>query len=334
MRLLFKLFLLTILAATIAWWDAGRLIKAPLPLTQPLSFDIEAGSSLQRVLQDMDEQGLLPAARLGLYLRLKARLEGNSAAVKAGEYSLQPGMNVDQALALFFAGKTRLHDLRIVEGWTFAQAMIAVRSHPMLRQTLPVTASADEVMAAIGAPGQHPEGRLFPDTYHFPKGTSDVAFLRRAHSAMAQELERAWAQREPDLPYATPDEALTMASIVEKETGVPEERAQIAGVFVRRLRLGMRLQTDPTVIYGIGQGFDGNIRRNDLIADTPYNTYTRDGLPPTPICLPGRAAIEAALHPQPGTSIFFVSRGDGSHQFSDTLEQHNAAVRRYQLGKP
>ena len=186
-------------------------------------------------------------------------------------------------------------------------------------------------MARHGHPDEHPEGRFLPETYQFPRGSTDLEFLRRAYLGMEQALAEAWERRAKDLPLDSPYEALILASIVEKETGLASERARIAGVFVRRLKRGMRLQTDPTVIYGLGEGFDGNLRRKDLRTDTAYNTYTRQGLPPTPICLPGLDAIEAVLHPDEGNSLYFVARGDGSHEFSDTLKAHNRAVRKYQL---
>jgi UPF0755 protein len=219
-----------------------------------------------------------------------------------------------------------------VEGWTFRQLLSALRRHEAVRDTLDGL-SDEAIMARLGYPGKHPEGRFLPETYQFPRGTSDLEFLRRAYDGMQRALAAAWQGRAEDLPLDSPHEALVLASIVEKETGLASERARIAGVFVRRLRRGMRLQTDPTVIYGLGEAFDGNLRRRDLAADTPYNTYTRAGLPPTPICLPGKAAIEAVMHPAHGTSLYFVARGDGSHQFSDTLEAHNRAVQKYQLNR-
>jgi UPF0755 protein len=233
-------------------------------------------------------------------------------------------------IALLVSGKVLLHELRLVEGWTFAQALQAVRGNPVLQHTL-TDYTPRAVMTALGKPELHPEGRFYPDTYKFARGTSDLAFLQRAFTAMEQVLAAEWAQRSQEVPYRNADEALIMASIVERETGAPGERAEIAGVFVRRLQKRMRLQTDPSVIYGLGASFDGNLRRRDLLSDTPYNTYTRAGLPPTPICLPGRAAIHAALHPAAGETLYFVSRGDGSHQFSETIAEHNAAVRKYQL---
>ncbi len=333
MRTFFTLLLLAVLGSGLVGWDASRLLQAPLPLSQTESLEVSTGSSLTTVLAGLQERGIVQPPRLALYLRLYARFTGVSGRIKAGEYALQPGLNPLDLLALMVEGKTRLHDLRLTEGWTFAQAVKLMRAHPAIRQTQP-EATSEELMAAIGRAGVHPEGRLFPDTYHFPRGTTDIDFLRRAADALDKALAQEWEAREADLPYATPEEALIMASIIEKETGAAFERPQIGGVFVRRMRMGMRLQTDPTIIYGLGEAFDGNLRRVDLVTDNPYNSYTRDGLPPSPICLPSRAAINAALHPAPGTSIYFVSKGDGTHQFSDSLQEHSAAVRRYQLGRP
>lgn len=307
----------------------GQLYE-PLPIAPGYLVEVPRGSNLAGVLAQWQQEGVLRSSRQRAYLSAYARLTGQARAIKAGEYELQPGMRAVDLTALLVSGRVVLHELRFVEGWRFDEALAALRRHVAIRQTLP-EAGAAELMAAIGQAGLHPEGRFYPDTYRFPRGTTDVAFLERAFAAMAAVLDEEWASRAADLPYRSPDEALTMASIVERETGVAGERAEIAGVFVRRLRLGMRLQTDPTVIYGLGSAFDGNLRKRDLLADTPYNTYTRRGLPPTPICLPGRAAIHAALHPAGGKSLYFVSRGDGSHQFSETLSEHDAAVRKYQL---
>src|SRR5690606_715707 len=228
------------------------------------------------------------------------------------------------------AGRVMQHTLTIVEGWTLRQILDAVERHPMLVRTLDTT-DPRRVMAAIGYPGHFAEGRFFPDTYHFPAGTTDVEFLRRAVDRMHAVLEEEWAQRDVGLPYASAYEALIVASLVERETAVPEEREQVAGVFVRRLQKNMKLQTDPTVIYALGEAFDGNIRRRELAIDSPFNTYRYAGLPPTPIGSPGRAAIRAALHPAPGEALYFVSRGDGTHEFTASLEKHNRAVRKYQL---
>lgn len=328
---LVTLILIFAVAAGLLYRDMRTQLEMPLNLQAQTDFVIEPGQSLQGVLARFVANGWLPSPRSAEYLRLRARLEPQLAAIRAGEYRLQPGMTAPMALALFVSGRTLVHSVRLIEGWTFAQALDAIRAHPKLRATQD-GADAARVMAVLGAAGVPAEGQFFPDTYQFSAGTTDLAVLRQAYQAMQTTLAQVWAQRDPDLPYATALQALTMASIIEKETGAPQERAQIAGVFVRRLRLGMRLQTDPTVIYGLGAAFDGNLRRVDLQTDTPYNTYTRSGLPPTPICLPGRAALDAAMHPAVGDSLFFVARGDGTHEFSANLADHEAAVRRYQLG--
>ena len=312
--------------------DVKRELASPLAIASPTSFEIAPGSSLPKVLAAARERGLFGSGRQAQYLGVLARIEGTAGAIKAGEYRLEPGLKPRELLALWVSGKTVLQELQLIEGWRFVDAVKLVRAAPTLNHTLPENLDAAALMTALGRPGQLPEGRLFPDTYRFTKGMTDVAFLRNALAAQDKVLAEEWAQRAPNLPYDAPEQALTMASIIEKETGVAAERPQIAGVFVRRLQLGMRLQTDPTVIYGIGDAYDGNIRSKDLVTDTPYNTYTRDGLPPTPICLPGREAIRAALHPADGDALYFVAKGDGTHHFSATLSEHNFAVKRYQLG--
>jgi UPF0755 protein len=268
--------------------------------------------------------------RPALYLEILARLDGSARRIRAGEYRLPAGMAPDALLALLVSGQVLQYPLTIVEGWSVRDLLSNLRNDPILLQTLEGLDGA-EIMVRLGRPDMHPEGRFLPDTYHFPRGATDLAFLQRAMQAMDSVLAAEWERRAPGLPLETPEQALVLASIVEKETSLAEERARVAGVFVRRLQIGMRLQTDPTVIYGLGEGFDGNLRRRDLQADTDYNTYTRSGLPPTPIALPGRAAIHASLHPAAGDELYFVARGDGSHHFSRTLSEHNAAVRRYQL---
>ena len=330
LKILFLLLLLALAGAYALTLDARRVLELPLALERAHSFEIAAGDNLGTVLRALQARGMTRHPRLATYLGIYARLTGLAGEIKAGEYELAPGMSGLDALRLFVSGKVLLHELRLLEGWTTAQALAAVAADAHLQHTLDLTDAAG-VMQAIGQSGLHPEGRLFPDTYRFPRGTTDVAFLRRARGAMQEVLQGEWQRRAADLPYRTPDEALVMASIVEKETGVAAERALIAGVFVNRLRIGMRLQTDPTVIYGMGSRYSGNIRRSDLTADTPYNTYTRAGLPPTPICLAGRAAIRAALNPDPTRALYFVARGDGSHSFSETLEAHNAAVHKFQI---
>lgn len=294
-------------------------------------YTIPSGASLRWIAQNLAQRSILPHAS---HLVWYARWSGKGQSIKTGEYELVPGTTAPQLLDQFVAGKVVQHALALVEGWTFRQMLDAINAHEALDHRL-VGLPDDEIMARIGHPGEHPEGRFLPDTYHFPRGTTDIAFLQRAYTAMQRYLEKEWDGRRADgLPFASPYEALILASIVEKETAVPAERFEIAGVFVRRLRLGMRLQTDPTVIYGMGAGFDGNLRRQDLVRDTPYNTYARSGLPPTPIAMPGAASIHAVLHPADGTALYFVARGDGSHYFSSTLEEHNGAVAKYQLRKP
>jgi UPF0755 protein len=332
-RTFIALLLLAVVCAAAVAVDCWRSLQRPLLIDREAELLIEPGTPFAAVVAGFVEQGWLPAQpRSAWYLRAYGRWSGLATQLKAGEYRLQPGASAITALRLLASGQSILHELRLIEGWTFRQALDAVRAHPMLRQTLVGDDNA-ALIAALDLHADHPEGRLFPDTYRFARGTTDVAFLRRAADTLQRVLAEEWATRADGLPYATADEALIMASIIEKETGAAHERPQIAGVFVRRLRPGMRLQTDPTVIYGLGAAFDGNLRRSDLSADTAYNTYTRAGLPPSPICLAGRASIRAALHPAPGTTLYFVSRGDGTHVFSDTLEQHNAAVQQYQLRK-
>jgi UPF0755 protein len=229
-------------------------------------------------------------------------------------------------------GEESLKSVTLVEGWSFRQVRAALAKAEALKPDS-AALSPEALMAQLGKPGIHPEGRFFPDTYTYAKGASDLAVLKRASRAMDKRLEAAWALRNPDTPLRTPDQALILASIVEKETGKPADRAEIGGVFSNRLRSGMLLQTDPTVIYGMGEQFDGNLRRRDLLADTPYNTYTRAGLPPTPIAMPGKAALLAAVNPAPTKALYFVARGDGSSQFSATLDEHNRAVNKYQRGQ-
>jgi UPF0755 protein len=287
---------------------------------------VKQGSSLRSIAAELQQQQMLEHPTylvvLGRHLRLDSR-------IRAGEYRLQAGVTPELLLQQLTDGKVIQHGITLVEGETFKQMMKRVSQDPVLEHQLASTDAA-EVMNALGYPGLHPEGRFLAETYHFPRGTTDVAFLRRAYLEMENFLHQAWLERDDGLPLETPYEALILASIVEKETGVPEERARIAAVFLERIKKGMKLQTDPTVIYGIGDSYDGDIRYRDLRTDTPYNTYTRFGLPPTPIAMPGKEAILAVLHPAPEKALYFVSRGDGSHHFSDTLAEHNKAVDRYQ----
>ncbi|HEC18450.1 MAG TPA: endolytic transglycosylase MltG [Gammaproteobacteria bacterium] len=330
---LFKLSGLLVLLGSLygAWvaMDYRAFVSAPVNLPEGgLRYEIKPGKTLTHVSRDLARRGVIESAS---YLIWLAKLEGTADNIKAGEYHFDQGITPERLLEQIVNGEMLQYSLTIVEGWTFRQLMDAVHSNEYLLHTLSDYSDA-EIMEKIGHPGEHPEGRFLPDTYHFPRLTTDVAFLQRAYDAMDRLLEKAWPDRAIDVEYKTPYEALIMASIVEKETALPSERKQIAGVFNRRLQKRMRLQTDPTVIYGLGRRFDGNIRRRDLRKDTPYNTYLHRGLPPTPIALPGRDAVLAALNPAPGEELYFVARGDGSHQFSATLEQHNAAVVEYQLG--
>jgi UPF0755 protein len=258
------------------------------------------------------------------------RWTGQAGKIQAGEYRILPGTSPRELLEQLVEGRVIDYSITLVEGRTFSQMMAAVRGHPALDQTLAGLAS-EQIMERLGHPGEHPEGRFFPDTYHFPRGTSDQNLLKRAYDQMVLLLDQEWPQRAPNLPLETAYQALVLASIVERETALPSERPEIAGVLIRRLQRGMRLQTDPTVIYGMGDAFAGNLTRRDLKRDTPYNTYVHAGLTPTPICMPGGDSVRAALHPAPGDSLYFVARGDGSHEFSATLAAHNRAVRTYQL---
>ena len=313
------------LGGTLLW--ARTELHRPLALEAPAVVEIPPGTPLARVAADLESRGMLghPAV-----LSWYGRLTGEAARIKAGEYVLQPGLSAAEALAKFVAGDVRLYSFTIVEGWTTAEAVRALQEHPSIVATLrPYEPEA--LLEAVEAGEDHPEGLLFPETYHFPRGSEDVTILRRAYALMQEQLLAAWQSRRDDIPLDSPYEALILASIIEKETARDDERRRIAGVFTRRLERGMRLQTDPTVIYGLGEDWDGNIRRRDLRSDTPYNTYTRAGLPPTPIALPGRASLDAALDPAPGEALFFVATGepDGSHDFSVTREEHEAAVERY-----
>lgn len=308
-------------------------LQHPLKLETPVTLTIKPGQSLRATLAELQKMDVFASGGQELYLHIWARLSHAARHIKAGEYRIKPGTSPLGLLTLFSSGQVVVHQLTLVDGWQFAQAWAAIAADKNIRHTLAPDTKPQQIMAAIGHPGQAAEGRFFPDSYHFPKGETDVAFLRRAYRNMAQHLQHSWAGRASGLPYDKAYDALIMASLVEKETAQADERRRIAGVFVRRLEIGMKLQTDPSVIYGLGSHYTGDITTRDLKTDTPYNTYTRSGLPPTPICLPGQAALTAALHPASGKALYFVSKGDGSHVFSDTLAQQNAAVRRYQLHK-
>ena len=326
-KILAALFLLGCLV--VGWFVLQLLVfkNSPISLDQERVFVIAPGASLNKIAYAMQAEGLIDRPR---YLILLGRWYGHAAKLKVGEFLLIPGMTPQQVLSKIVAGDVLQYSLTVVEGWSFKQLLQAIHGHEKLAHILRGL-NDEQIMQQLGKPGEHPEGRFLPETYYFSAGMTDLDFLKRAYEAMQQRLQQEWQQRDEGLPYQSAYEALIMASIIEKETAVPAERNQIAGVFVRRLQKNMRLQTDPTVIYGIGENYDGNIRRSDLRRDTPYNTYTRHGLTPTPIALPGKAAIRAALHPAKGDSLYFVSKGDGSHYFSASLEEHTNAVRKYQL---
>ncbi len=315
------------LAASLLYADYRAFLDTPLGIPAVgMVLEVKPGMSVAGLAQELQRQpGVLRSA---WYLQIYARLHRLAHRLKAGEYALAPGTTPRGLLDQIIAGRVIQYTLTVVEGWTFRQLRQAVAAHPRLQQTLSELSDA-ELMARLGRPGQHPEGWFLPDTYSFPKGHTDELFLRRALDAMERQLGKAWEQRAADLPLREPYQALTLASIVEKETALPQERPDIAGVFTRRLRLGMPLQTDPTVIYGMGEAFDGNLRRADLLKANPYNTYRNKGLPPTPIALPGARALAAVVNPTPGNTLYFVASGDGGHVFSATLAEHNQAVRRY-----
>jgi UPF0755 protein len=312
------------IAVTVDWLDFQHRPLAVGP--EGRIYTVTPGSSAKAIADELGRLGVLDRPRYLLWL---AAWKGVLGRLKAGEYRIAKGTTPVALLDQLAAGKVVQYALTLVEGWTFRQMLAAVRADPHLRHTLG-SMDADALMAKLDRAGEHPEGRFFPDTYHFPKGMSDLEFLRRAYHTMERTLQREWEGRAKDCPYQSPYEALIMASLIEKESAVPAERAQIAGALVRRLRSGMLLQVDPTVIYGLGERFDGNLTRTNLRESSPYNTYVHAGLPPTPIAMPGLDALRAAMHPAPGDVLYYVARGDGSHEFSRSLLEHNRAVAKYQ----
>ena len=319
------LLALAALGGAAAWWVHQPLKQG----ADILDLTVEPGSSPSVVALAVADAGVKVDP---LLLYWWFRLSGESRNIKAGSYEIEPGQTPRTLLAKLVRGAEALRSITLVEGLTFAQFRQTLAKDDQLKQETRGL-SADAIMQKLGKPGVNPEGRFFPDTYTFAKGTSDLAVLKLALRAMDKNLEAAWSTRLPDTPLKSPDQALILASIVEKETGQGSDRSQIAGVFTNRLRIGMLLQTDPTVIYGMGEKFDGNLRKRDLQTDTPWNTYTRPGLPPTPIAMPGRAALIAAVQPAQTKALYFVARGDGSSQFSATLDEHNRAVNKFQRGK-
>jgi UPF0755 protein len=329
LALILVLVVLLALVGAGGYFFAQQSYLAPGPSQSISRIDVEQGASIRAVLSSLARAGLLRQPRLiEAYVRLSGRISGRQLRIQAGTYEIPAAATPAQILEMFDQGKVVLEQLTIVEGSRFADFRQELDSHAAVTHTLRGK-SNEELMAAIGHAGENPEGRFFPDTYRFAAKTPDAEILQLAYSAMQRTIEEAWQQRAENLPLQTAYEALTLASIVEKETGLPAERPRIAGVFVARLRKGMRLQTDPSVIYGLGANYDGDIRTRDLVTDTPYNTYTRAGLPPTPIALPGRDAIQAAVRPDETGELYFVATGEGGHHFSKTLEEHNAAVKSY-----
>ena len=315
------------LALGFAFWQQYQALHQPLEITQEQLLDVPAGSTPTGVLNRLQTEGVIKDA---FWLRLYWRFNLSGQALHSGEYRMVPGVDVDALFGVWKRKEVVQYSMTLVEGWNFRQVRAALAKQAKLDQTLAGLSDAELVMK-IGHPDVFPEGRFFPDTYRYVRGMTDAEVLKQAYARLEEVLDEEWAARAADAPYADPYQALIMASLVEKETGVPQERGQIAGVFVRRLKLGMQLQTDPTVIYGMGERYNGKLTRADLKQATPYNTYVIAGMPPTPISLVGREAIHAALNPVSGDSLYFVAKGDGSHVFSNDLDAHNAAVREYQI---
>lgn len=304
-------------------WFAFRPMSLP---SKPLQFTVTPGTSIKGLAAQLKRIGLLDE---GIRFRLLGRVMGYAGRVQSGTYSIDRVLTPLELYGKLVRGEVTQAAILLVEGWNIREVRQELARHPQLEHKL-VDMTDEDVLAILGSEENHPEGLFFPDTYFFHPGSNDIEILRRAYRVQKQKLNEAWETRSPGLPYATPYEALIMASIIEKETGAPEERPLIAAVFINRIKKNMRLQTDPTVIYGLGNSFDGNLRKADLQRDTPYNTYTRKGLPPTPIAMPGEAAIRAALNPARSDALYFVAKGNGTHYFSASLDEHNRAVNRYQ----
>ncbi len=331
-----------VLLAMLFAWQVNQFLKTPISTqTAPVVIDIKAGSSAQRVANLLHQKGLLSSPKwFTWYLRYQEKHH----LLKAGEIQIQPHWSVDELIAHLIKGDTVQYPVTLIAGQTVQQALQSIQALPKIKKTLDITdIAALQTLLGLDStlnakinpkyPYAHLEGQLLPETYHYQAGDSDKQIVLRAHNALKQTLESAWQTREKGLPTKTPYDALILASIVEKETGIASERAKIAGVFVNRMRRGMRLQTDPTVIYGIGMSYDGNIRKRDLREKTLYNTYKIDGLPPTPIALPSKDAIHAVMHPEKTKALYFVAKGGGEHYFSNNLIEHNSAVRKYLLNK-
>ncbi|GAA4652402.1 endolytic transglycosylase MltG [Kistimonas scapharcae] len=328
---LFYVLLMLLAAALLvllSWrWLQAYLDEPVNTLEEGTVFVVNAGESFSRVSRRLEERGIL---RLPDVFRLYARVIGEDTGLRAGEYLVKPETTVAGLLELLTSGRVILHSATLIEGRTLAENLAMLSENKKLVFEL-TGLNGQEILKKLEFSDASAEGMFFPDTYYFEAGDTDTSILRRAYLRMQEVLAKEWARKASDLPYQSPYEALIMASLIERETGVPEERGQIAGVFVRRLQKGMRLQTDPSVIYGLGEAYQGNLTRKHLRTYSPYNTYRIKGLPPTPIALAGRESIRAALHPEAGNTFYFVARGDGSHKFSRTLAEHNAAVKKYQL---
>jgi UPF0755 protein len=326
-----RFLLATVLVAALGLAGASYVwVHTPIALSQPVvDVSIDSGSSAREIASELAKAGVkTPPSWLYWWFRLS----GQSRAIKAGSYEFTTGTTPVTLLRKLVQGDEALRTVTLLEGWNIRQVREALRKAAFLQPATQSLSNA-ELMAQLGRQGVYPEGRFFPDTYTYAKGSTDLALLKRAMQAMDQRLEAAWSQRNPKLPLQNADQALILASIIEKETGRANEQAQISAVFNNRLSIGMRLQTDPTVIYGLGEAFDGNLRKVDLLSDTPYNSYTRAGLPPTPISMPGKSALLAAVQPAASRALYFVARGDGSSYFSDSLDEHNRAVNKYQRGQ-
>ena len=329
-KIVYFIIIMLVMAFAAAGWlvyDYSNFTKSSLGIgMHSVKYIVPVGSSMSSISRRLEDDGIISNRH---YFAIMARFDGTANQIKAGEYDILPGMNARNLLQLFVKGKVTQYSFTIVEGRNFKQLLDDLKKNNILEHDL-AGLSNEQIMEKVGAKGQHPEGMFFPDTYYFPRGTSEAQFLKRAYKVMQKKLAQLWEQRNKNTQLKTPYEALILASIIEKETAVASERQRISGVFTRRLKKGMRLQTDPTVIYGMGDTYKGDIRFRDLKKDTPYNTYTRKGLPPTPIAMAGEAAIYAALHPAKGKELYFVARNDGTHIFSNTLVEHNRAVDKYQ----
>ncbi len=330
-RLIGGAVVLALLGCAAAGYYAWNWLHAPISTTpSQVVFELPRGSSITALARQLAQRGVITQPEIW---SLYARATRQAHRIKAGEYALDTGLAPVQWLARLVAGDVVLYRVTVIEGSTVADMLKVLAAHPKIQRVQPELSVEDLAERLDMADSQHPEGWFFPDTYVFRKGTTDLSILKQAYRRMSALLEQEWSARAIELPYKTPYEALIMASIIETESGRGDERQRIAGVFVRRLQKGMRLQTDPTVIYGMGKSYDGDLRSRDLHRATPYNTYVHKGLPPTPIALPGRAAIYAALHPAEGEALYFVAKGDGSHYFSSNLAEHRQAVENYQIKK-